>query len=132
MRNPDFLVNIATSLSFLWKALPKNRSSSFGNTIRQLEKMAAGKQLSEAERYYVWAGFSREDEVGKLLSADSISKTQSAESIERKRWLTRFIKPKGDFNHVLRTDLDLVLPNDMLFKTDMMSMANSFVRSKFN
>jgi asparagine synthase (glutamine-hydrolysing) len=38
----------------------------------------------------------------------------------------------SDFNEILLTDMNLVLPGDMLHKVDMMSMANSIeVRSPF-
>lgn len=125
MRNPDPLLLLTTKLGFIWKMLPQSRSSKFGNLIRQLDKLARGKNLGEAERYYQWAGFSRDQEVSDILSPDSLLKIDKSNSLDRKKWITRLIKSEGDFNQVLRSDLELVLPNDMLFKTDMMSMANS-------
>jgi asparagine synthase (glutamine-hydrolysing) len=45
---------------------------------------------------------------------------------DRKTTLLRFI-PEGreTINDILRTDMEVVLPNDMLTKVDLMSMANS-------
>jgi asparagine synthase (glutamine-hydrolysing) len=51
---------------------------------------------------------------------------------KRKELFTNNITKSGDFIEVLYTDMQLVLPNDMLYKVDMMSMANSLeVRTPF-
>jgi asparagine synthase (glutamine-hydrolysing) len=42
----------------------------------------------------------------------------------RQSWLAQFMQ-EGDLNQALYADMHLVLPNDMLYKVDMMSMENS-------
>src|SRR5690606_25285695 len=44
---------------------------------------------------------------------------------KRKDDLLKYIRKEGNINDVLYTDTRMVLPNDMLRKVDMMSMANS-------
>jgi asparagine synthase (glutamine-hydrolysing) len=102
----------------LWSALPKSRHSKLGNRIRQLHKFSKGMELSEAERYWRWAGFTEDQEVEQLLNI----------KLDRKVFMERkgsLLSPLGHgFNSVLKADFGLVLQNDMLVKTDMMSMAN--------
>jgi asparagine synthase (glutamine-hydrolysing) len=52
--------------------------------------------------------------------------------VKRKDQITHYIKDDKDFNELLEADMNGVLVSNMLFKVDMMSMANSLeVRSPF-
>ena len=115
------------------KILPQSRNSPQSNWIRQLNKFADAINLSAKERYWRWAGYCNEKEADNLL-VDVVSKSSILykEYLQRKNKVLKFIRDDGDVNDVLYTDMQLVLPNDMLTKTDMMSMANSLeVRSPF-
>jgi asparagine synthase (glutamine-hydrolysing) len=110
----------------LWKILPKSRNGPLGNLVRQLDKFSQGIRLSEKERYWKWAGFADANEASALL----LNALDRSVYEDRKKKLTSQIT--ADFNTILRSDFNLVLQNDMLVKTDLMSMANGLeLRSPF-
>lgn len=114
----------------LWKIMPKSRNNRFADLFRQLDRYAEGVGLSEKERYWHWASTFSASDVNKLVSKQTAARINSAviNSVKEK-YLSNI---NGDFNSVLKTDLDLVLISDMLVKVDLMSMANSVeVRSPF-
>jgi asparagine synthase (glutamine-hydrolysing) len=127
-RNPSLPESLIPLMSPVINKLPSSRNSSFYNRLRQLQRFAAGMSLGEKERYWKWCTISNEAEVmGLLKTFDS-----KEEVVNRKNELTSFIHPGGNLNQVLRSDVNMVLPNDMLTKVDSMSMANSLeVRNPF-
>jgi asparagine synthase (glutamine-hydrolysing) len=126
VRQGGFAENLVHSGKALWKILPKSRNTFFGNRIRQFQKFSEGMDLNEKDRYWQWAGFTQKDDVLRLFK----QKPESSTFSERKTNL--LIGLKGGFNNLLKTDFNLVLQNDMLVKTDMMSMANGLeLRSPF-
>lgn len=124
IREGGFKVDAISLLSPLWKGLPKSRNSFLGNKIRQFERLASGKSLSARERYWKWCGYADEPAAFKLLSEKSKNFLLNHEYQNRKNQILNNFSASGDLNEVLRTDMSLVLQNDMLFKVDMMSMAN--------
>lgn len=113
------------SLLPLWKMLPKSRNGALSNKVRQLQRFAEGMKLTSQERYWRWAGFATEDQSLHLLSSDSKEKLMDQEYKNLKNLLLQNLSTKESINEVLLTDTQLVLPNDMLTKVDLMSMANS-------
>jgi asparagine synthase (glutamine-hydrolysing) len=113
------------SLAQALKALPQSRNNSFGNKIRQAVRFAEGIKLDSKERYWQWAGFAKEPDAYSLLSESSKQKLDQQEFTKRKQEQLKFISPKETIQEILLTDMNLVLPNDMLMKVDLMSMANS-------
>ena len=116
---------IVSLLLPLWTALPKSRSGAFGNFVRQLERFGRGYKLSPGERYWMWASFNNKTQALNLLSAE----TRDAVNDEfyesfRSQYLGGLNKD-SDLNDFLMADTQLVLPNDMLTKVDLMSMANN-------
>ncbi len=107
----------------LWRMLPKSRNAPLSNKFRQLQRFAEGMKLTGKERYWRWAGFSTETESKKLLSSASASKLEQAVYNKHKQTILEAIR-EGDLNTFLYTDVKLVLPNDMLTKVDLMSMAH--------
>lgn len=113
----------------LWKALPKSRNNKLFNINRQLYKFSAGATLSNKDRYWLWASIIDEEKANYLLKEELIFNPQrlsdtAFEYKKRKEELLKYIRKEGDLNDVLYTDSTMVLPNDMLRKVDMMSMAN--------
>jgi asparagine synthase (glutamine-hydrolysing) len=106
----------------LWNLLPKSRNSAAGNRIRQFSRFADGARLSSAERYWRWASIADERQAGQLLR-DPASGAGSYAAL--KAYYLRGLQAETTLNDVLFADMHLVLRNDMLVKTDMMSMANS-------
>ncbi|MBX9853391.1 MAG: asparagine synthase (glutamine-hydrolyzing) [Cytophagaceae bacterium] len=124
VREGGFAVNMVTMLAPLWKMLPKSRGAFFANRIRQFHRLAEGNKLSAKDRYWKWCGFANESEVSLLLSEKSKANLRYSEYEFFKGNILKHFTANGDLNEVLRSDMDLVLANDMLVKVDMMSMAN--------
>ncbi len=122
--HPGIKENIVTALSPIWNMMPASRNNSLTNKLRQLDRFANGMKLSAAERYWKWAGYAGENEVTALFNNSSREKFLPAEYAELKKELLKNIPAKASINDVLYTDMQLVLPNDMLTKVDLMSMAN--------
>jgi asparagine synthase (glutamine-hydrolysing) len=122
--NKGWKENLATGLLPLMKTLPQSRNNSFSNKIRQLVRFAEGAKLSSNERYWRWAGFATEDESLKLLNSTVREQLAQSEYEARKNHSLRFIPEDYSMNDILRSDVDMVLPNDMLTKVDLMSMAH--------
>ncbi len=106
------------------KQLPKSRNSKTGNRIRQLEKFAEGMKMSPQERYWRWASFNAESTINDLLNP-SLMNSEVLSDIENiKEQYLKTVPAEADINDILLADMRLVLPNDMLTKVDLMSMAN--------
>ncbi len=116
------LRSTAPALEFL----PGSRSNGFFNRMRKLKRYSRGLRLEFGERYLAWASFTRDTRVRALLQAHPNLSLQP--SIREK---LEGLNPE-DFNTVLLTDIALVLPNDMLYKVDSMSMHHALeVRTPF-
>lgn len=125
MLNPGWKEKLVSSLGALWRNLPKSRNSMLFNKFRQLDRFSKAMKLSPADRYWHLAAFTSDAESRSLFSSQSLEQLDSDIFRQRKDgWLTEVAK-ENSINALLRNDLHLVLPNDMLTKVDMMSMANS-------
>ncbi len=112
--------------------LPKSRGGVFSNKIRQFHRFAEGALMTEKERYWRWSSVMSQKEASSLFSEDFKRKLDVAQYDHRKEDCTQFITKNGSLNEVLLSDVKMVLPGDMLFKVDMMSMANGLeVREPF-
>ncbi|QIL77228.1 asparagine synthase (glutamine-hydrolyzing) [Hymenobacter sp. HDW8] len=132
IRNGGFKAEAVAGLDFLWDILPKSRNSFFGNRIRQFQRFSRGMLSGPKDRYWDWASFVSERDARNLLSQASRRKVGKKLAEKRRRDVLQHLHADGDLNEVLLTDMNLVLPNDMLTKVDMMSMANSLeVRTPF-
>lgn len=123
-RRGGMAASLVGALRPVWQMLPKSRHTLVGNQARQLLKFAEGMAMDEQERYWRFATFSDESEASRLLA---IAPTAYEREVrERKAWLLRHLRHRGvhHLNEFLLTDCELVLPNDMLTKVDLMSMAS--------
>jgi asparagine synthase (glutamine-hydrolysing) len=89
-----------------------------------LVRFGEGRKLNPAERYWRWAGYTGELTATQLLSDSSKEKLIQQEYRQRKESLLKSVPDDYSMNDILLTDMKLVLPNDMLTKVDLMSMAN--------
>jgi asparagine synthase (glutamine-hydrolysing) len=121
---PGLKESAAKNLLPLWNAIPSSRNNPISNKIRQLKRFGEGMKFSPQERYWHWARFANETEAYSLLSNVSKGKFQRQEYENRKSEILKTIPSNACINDVLLTDMNLVLPNDMLTKVDLMSMAN--------
>jgi len=105
----------------VWNLFPQSRNSKMGNVFRQLSRYSEGAKLKADERYWRWCVFADESTTatmfGKPLFSEAVMKA-------RKQELYQLID-ESDLNTSLLADMKMVLPNDMLTKVDLMSMANS-------
>jgi len=122
--NSGWKENAVEAMLPLWKAMPKSRSNPLANKFRQLARFGEGMKLDSKERYWQWAGFAKENEVSNLLTETSKQRFAQQEYENRKATLLADIPQKENINDILLADTHLVLPNDMLTKVDLMSMAN--------
>jgi len=107
------------NLGNLFNIMPQSRNSKFGNLGRKLSKLSTGLNLNKEDRYLSWASFMSDNTIRSLTNYSSL--INPIKNIEVK-----------NFNDYLFADFSLVLPNDMLKKVDLMSMANSLeVRTPF-
>lgn len=122
--HPGWQENIVSRLHPVWQRLPQSRNNAVTNLFRQLHRFSTGTRLTGPERYWQWAGFASEAEARKLFSEEFVEKL-SGDYENRKNSILAALPAKESINDILHTDLTLVLPNDMLTKVDLMSMANS-------
>ncbi|UOQ67202.1 asparagine synthase (glutamine-hydrolyzing) [Hymenobacter volaticus] len=132
VRKGGFKAEAVTGLNLLWEILPKSRNSFFGNRVRQFQRFSRGMLSGPKDRYWDWATFASAADARGLLSADARRKVGKKLAEKRRKDILENLHAQGDLNEVLLTDMQLVLPYDMLTKVDLMSMANSLeVRPPF-
>lgn len=128
MRNQTIAEAAVVAMEPLLNMMPRSRSTKIGNTFRQLNRFASGAKLSAKERYWRWCSITDEYTASKLLSVDFDTNIYN----QRKTDMLKRIDGAKDLNDMLYTDMQMVLPGDMLVKVDLMSMANSLeVRTPF-
>lgn len=108
----------------LWKILPKSRNNTVTNKFRQLHRYATGLKVNPRDRYWIWAALMNEQQALQLLHP---SVRENIRPGHQEAWQKEMSPPYlsgGDFNSMLLADMNLVLPDDMLKKVDLMSMAH--------
>ncbi len=121
IRNRKLVTTSMRALSPLLSPFAGARGNAIGNRIRQVHRFAAGASLDSRERYWRWCGFLNENDAAAILKA----------GYDREQYYKRkneLLKPFGNgqsMNDVFYMDMHMVLPDDMLVKVDLMSMANS-------
>ena len=124
--------NLIQWLGPAWKWLPHSRNNVVSNAFRQLDRFATVAKMNAQERYWRLAALAAEPEAFALLNASSQQQWDRQRYVEEKAHILRTISATETLNDILLTDMRLVLPNDMLTKVDLMSMANSLeVRTPF-
>jgi len=116
--------SLIKSMSVFSGLLPKSRNGSLTNKFRQFDRMAQGLKLDLPQRYWLWASITPPSQVRSLLDSSVLPQIDEQEINRRKHHVLGQISANADLNQLLRTDLQLVLPNDMLTKVDWMSMAH--------
>ncbi|MBR5168016.1 MAG: asparagine synthase (glutamine-hydrolyzing) [Salinivirgaceae bacterium] len=112
----------------LYNLFPQSRNTLFGNRMRQLRRLADGLKLDAKNRYLAWASLMGEHDALALLN----NKVLPQQLNKRNLAITSNIRHENNIIDILHADMQLVLVSDMLFKVDMMSMAESLeVRSPF-
>jgi len=115
--------SLVKTLNPLWQLLPKSRNNGLANRVRQLEKYSRAAKLSPSERYWFLASIADEHYARQIIRQNE--EIDIADYNILKTNYLQSLSAKGGINENLLTDINLVLPNDMLTKVDLMSMANS-------
>lgn len=121
VRNKPLFTQSVKIASPLLSPFSGARNSPLANKIRQLHRYATGSRLSPSDRYWRWCAFIGETEIDRMLDFTY----SNSDYFRRKKQLLQPIGNGEKLNDVLYMDMHFVLPNDMLVKVDMMSMANS-------
>lgn len=132
--HPGWKENLIPKFDWLWQRLPQSRNNALANRFRQLARYSSGLKYSMEVRYWLWASMASGKQALALLHPDQrhhILYDEDYFTTIKSTWL-KHLHNQSDINDILLTDMELVLPNDMLTKVDLMSMANSLeVRTPF-
>lgn len=123
-RENGFLARSLKQALPILRRLPKNRNSFLGNRIRQYHRFAEGMERSPQERYWYLTSWRSEQETQEMFATPIWDAIAQGNYSDRKSAILNNIKG-DDFNEILHSDINVLLPNDMLHKVDSMSMANS-------
>jgi asparagine synthase (glutamine-hydrolysing) len=127
-REPGALERIVRLGAPLWGLLPRSRNGALTDRIRQLDRFARAARMPAEERYLWLAAFEEDRIVDALLGPER----DPEEWQQRRTDMTAPLRADGSLNGLLMADLHTVLPNDMLHKVDLTSMANGLeVRTPF-
>lgn len=128
MRAPGMAEQVVSMLGPLWSALPRSRNNRMSDTVRKLHRFAELAGHSAAERWWQLAAQGTEARAQGLLSMPMDPGAFAA----RKQALTGALNGAGDMNDFLLADMQSVLPDNMLHKVDLTSMAHALeVRTPF-
>ncbi len=112
----------------LWRALPKSRNNRITDRIRQLDRFARSAELTKEERYLLLASWDDELDPASLVNDPG----PEADFAARRKAITAPLARNPGLNGLLWTDVRTVLPDDMLRKVDLTSMAHALeVRTPF-
>jgi len=116
----------------LLKFFPQSRNDFLSNSIRQAVRFGEGMKLNAADRYWQWASFADDNQALEILSGNTQKQLDAVACLQRRSRTLQHFYGQAGMNEVLATDMQFVLPNDMLVKVDWMSMANGLeVRTPF-
>ena len=122
--NPSWQSNAVNGLGTLWNVLPKSRNGYASNKFRQFDKFASLAKMTPEDQYWAMATITGEIQA-KALMAPMMEQFDEDQYESLRSGYLAGIGSSNTVSQMLLTDVNFVLPNDMLTKVDMMSMANS-------
>lgn len=108
----------------LLKSFRGSRNNLLSDKLRQAAKFSEGLNMTPKERYWRWASFNAESTIQDFINPSLLNSEARADIDQIKSQYLKNIPEGADLNDILLADMELVLPNDMLTKVDLMSMAN--------
>ena len=128
LRTPGAAERAVVALAPLWRALPRSRNGGLANTFRKLDRFASIANAPPNTRWLQLASFDQEGDADHLVPHAAASADLDAREALMADGLGRM---KG-LNGALLADVLTTLPNDMLHKVDLTSMAHALeVRTPF-
>ncbi|MEO8066089.1 MAG: asparagine synthase (glutamine-hydrolyzing) [Flavobacteriales bacterium] len=127
-RSPGAAERAVTLLAPLWSALPRSRNGALQNKFRQFDRFARLAKGEEASRFLELAAFSEPGAADRLVPNAATNEERRA----RAKAMSNGVDRVTGLNGVLLGDVMTTLPNDMLHKVDLTSMAHALeVRTPF-
>ncbi len=127
-RNPGVQERAVCLLAPLWRALPRSRNGKWPNRFRQYDRFARLATIPEHRRFQELAAFTTHEEADALVTAPP----DRAEMDRREAVFSDAFRRMSGMNGALLADVLSTLPNDMLHKVDLTSMAHALeVRTPF-
>jgi asparagine synthase (glutamine-hydrolysing) len=106
--------------------------TNFRNRFVRFQRFLRAASMPKAERYFLWLSTFDNEAKRELYTENLRQRTQAANPLEFFAKYISHSNGKGIIDTVLMTDLMNYLPNDLLVKVDIASMANSLeARSPF-
>ncbi len=127
-RDPGAQEHAVRLLAPLWRALPRSRNGKWANRFRQYDRFARLAGTPEDRRFQELAAFTTHAEAGALVARPS----DQVEMDRREAVFAEAFRRMPGMNGALLADVLSTLPNDMLHKVDLTSMAHALeVRTPF-
>lgn len=127
-RSPGAQEQAVQLLAPLWRVLPRSRNGKWQNRFRQYDRFARLANTPEDRRFQELAAFTTHEEADSLV----VAKVDTEAMAKRDTVFTGAFARMPGMNGALLADVLSTLPNDMLHKVDLTSMANSLeVRTPF-
>ena len=127
-RNPGVQEQAVRLLAPLWRSLPRSRNGKWQNRFRQYDRFARLAATPEDRRFQELAAFTTHEEADALVAARTDTRAMAA----RDTVFTEAFGRLPGMNGALLADVLSTLPNDMLHKVDLTSMAHALeVRTPF-
>lgn len=127
-RSPGAAEQAVRLLAPLWRALPRSRNGKWPNRFRQYNRFARLANTPEDRRFQELAAFTTHEEAGALMAG----RIDPQELARREGVFSEAFRRMPGMNGALLADVLSTLPNDMLHKVDLTSMAHALeVRTPF-
>ncbi|WKZ66632.1 MAG: asparagine synthase (glutamine-hydrolyzing) [Flavobacteriales bacterium] len=128
LAKPGPLEKAVIALGPLWRRLPRSRNNPITDAFRRLERFANAASGHREQRWLSLASFDSDGDAGALVPRAA----HPMELDDRDLGMTQGMAQMPGLNGYLLADVRTVLPNDMLHKVDLTSMAHALeVRTPF-
>jgi len=125
---PGVAERVVRLLAPLWHALPRSRNGEWANRFRQYDRFARLAAMPAGRRFLELAAFTTHAEADALVAA----RTDARATAGRDALFAEGTGRLPGMNGALLADVQSTLPNDMLHKVDLTSMAHALeVRTPF-
>jgi asparagine synthase (glutamine-hydrolysing) len=123
VRTGDYPKKMMALFNLFAPFLTESRNSKWGNLVRRLKKFNAMKDKNSIDRYYSMCLVTQPETLKSVLDK-TIYNDASGWKMRKQEIVKDIQSDDKGLNDVFRSDFNTVLVGDMLYKTDMMSMAN--------